>query len=100
VRRFIVSNHGETVRAFLKPFEQIFPKPGWVEHDPNEIWSSQISCAAEAIAKIGISERNSSHITNQRNRWIEKQVNLYTIVWQDRRTAKYCDKLKAEATQK
>jgi glycerol kinase len=53
-------------RYFSKPFEQIFPKPGWVEHDPNEIWSSQISC--EAIAKIGFPERNSSHcITNQRD---------------------------------
>lgn len=102
--RAIVFNHdGETVSISQKPFEQIFPKPGWVEHDPNEIWSSQISCAAEAIAKIGISEREIAAIgiTNQRETTIvwdrETSKPLYNaIVWQDRRTAKYCDKLKAE----
>jgi glycerol kinase len=57
--RAIVFNHdGETVSISQKPFEQLL-KPGWVEHDPNEIWSSQISCAA--IAKIDFRERNSSH---------------------------------------
>jgi glycerol kinase len=102
--RAIVFNHdGETVSISQKPFEQIFPKPGWVEHDPNEIWSSQISCAAEAIAKIGISGREIAAIgiTNQRETTIvwdrETSKPLYNaIVWQDRRTAKYCDKLKAE----
>jgi glycerol kinase len=69
----------------------------------NEIWSSQISCAAEAIAKIGISGREIAAIgiTNQRETTIvwdrETSKPLYNaIVWQDRRTAKYCDKLKAE----
>jgi glycerol kinase len=102
--RAIVFNHdGETVSISQKPFEQIFPKPGWVEHDPNEIWSSQISCAAEAIAKIGISGREIAAIgiTNQRETTIvwdrETSKPLYNaIVWQDRRTAKYCDKLKAD----
>jgi glycerol kinase len=102
--RAIVFNHdGETVSISQKPFEQIFPKPGWVEHDPNEIWSSQISCAAEAIAKIGISGREIAAIgiTNQRETTIvwdrETSRPLYNaIVWQDRRTAKYCDKLKAD----
>jgi glycerol kinase len=54
--RAIVFNHrGDIVSVSQKDFEQIFPKPGWVEHDPNEIWSSQISVAAEVIAKVGIS---------------------------------------------
>jgi glycerol kinase len=53
--RAIVFNHaGEIVSVSQKTFEQLFPKPGWVEHDPKEIWSSQISCAAEVIAKVGI----------------------------------------------
>jgi glycerol kinase len=101
--RAIVFNHdGEIVSISQKPFEQIFPKPGWVEHDPNEIWSSQISCAAEVIAKTGISGKEIAAIgiTNQRETTIvwdrETSEPLYNaIVWQDRRTAKYCDELKA-----
>ena len=101
--RAIVFNHdGEIVSVSQKPFEQMFPKPGWVEHDPNEIWSSQISCAAEVIAKLGISGKEIAAIgiTNQRETTIvwdrETSEPLYNaIVWQDRRTAKYCDELKA-----
>ncbi len=53
--RAILFNHnGEIVKISQKPFEQIFPKPGWVEHNANEIWSSQISVAAEVIAQAGI----------------------------------------------
>jgi glycerol kinase len=102
--RAIVFNHeGEIVSLSQKPFEQIFPKPGWVEHDPNEIWSSQISTAAEVIAKIGISGREVAAIgiTNQRETTIvwdrETSEPIYNaIVWQDRRTAKFCDELKAQ----
>ena len=102
--RAIVFNHdGEIVNVSQKPFEQIFPKPGWVEHDPNEIWSSQISVALEVIAKTGISAKEIAAIgiTNQRETTIvwdrETGVPIYNaIVWQDRRTAKYCDKLKAQ----
>lgn len=102
--RAIVFNHdGETVSISQKPFEQIFPKPGWVEHNPNEIWSSQISVAAEVIAKIGISGKEIAAIgiTNQRETTIvwdrETSTPIYNaIVWQDRRTAKYCDELKAQ----
>ncbi|KLT68419.1 MULTISPECIES: glycerol kinase GlpK [Flavobacterium] len=102
--RAIVFNHdGEIVSISQKPYEQIFPKPGWVEHDPNEIWSSQISVAAEVIAKVGISGREIAAIgiTNQRETTIvwdrETSEPLYNaIVWQDRRTAKYCDELKAK----
>jgi glycerol kinase len=101
--RAIVFNHGgEIVSVSQKPFEQLFPKPGWVEHDPNEIWSSQISCAAEVIAKVGITGKEIAAIgiTNQRETTIvwdkETSEPLYNaIVWQDRRTAKYCDELKA-----
>ncbi|WP_394776604.1 FGGY family carbohydrate kinase, partial [Flavobacterium sp.] len=102
--RAIVFNHkGEIVSLSQKPFEQIFPKPGWVEHDPNEIWSSQVSVAAEVIAKVGISGREIAAIgiTNQRETTIvwdrETSEPVYNaIVWQDRRTAKFCDELKAQ----
>ena len=94
--RAIVFNHkGEIVKISQKPFEQIFPKPGWVEHDPNEIWSSQISVAAEVIAKTGINGKEIAAIgiTNQRETTIvwdrETSEPIYNaIVWQDRRTAK------------
>ena len=100
--RAILFNHaGEIVKVSQKPFEQIFPKPGWVEHDPNEIWSSQISVAAEVIAKQGITGDNIAAIgiTNQRETVVvwdrETSEPIYNaIVWQDRRTAKYCDELK------
>jgi glycerol kinase len=101
--RAIVFNHdGEIVNVSQKDFEQIFPKPGWVEHDPNEIWSSQMSVTAEVIAKVGISGKEIAAIgiTNQRETTIvwdrETSKPIYNaIVWQDRRTAKYCDELKA-----
>lgn len=102
--RAIVFNHdGKIVSMSQKDFAQIFPKPGWVEHDPNEIWSSQISVAAEVIAKTGISGKQIAAIgiTNQRETTIvwdrETSEPIYNaIVWQDRRTAKYCDELKAQ----
>ncbi|KAB1229237.1 glycerol kinase GlpK [Chryseobacterium viscerum] len=100
--RAILFNHsGEIKYVSQKDFEQIFPTPGWVEHDPNEIWSSQISVAAEIIAKAGISglEVAAIGITNQRETTIvwDKETGepIYNaIVWQDRRTSKYCDELK------
>ncbi|MFV8343162.1 glycerol kinase GlpK [Flavobacterium sp. XS2P39] len=102
--RAIIFNHGgEIVSISQQPFEQIFPKPGWVEHSPNEIWSSQISVAIEVIAKAGISAKEIAAIgiTNQRETTIvwDKETGepIYNaIVWQDRRTAKYCDELKAQ----
>ena len=84
-----------------KEFTQIFPQPGWVEHDPMEIWSSQISVAAEAKAKIAASATDIAAIgiTNQRETTIVWNKNtgkpIYNgIVWQCRRTANYCDALK------
>jgi glycerol kinase len=102
--RAILFNHnGEIVNVSQKHFEQIFPQPGWVEHNPNEIWTSQISTAAEVIAKEGISGKEIAAIgiTNQRETTIvwdrETSIPIYNaIVWQDRRTAKYCDELKTE----
>jgi glycerol kinase len=100
--RAILFNHkGEIKEVSQRSFNQIFPKPGWVEHDPNDIWSSQISVAAEVIAKAGISglEVAAIGITNQRETTVvwdrETSEPIYNaIVWQDRRTAKYCDGLK------
>src|ERR1700743_912401 len=100
--RAIVFDHKGQIRSVAqKEFKQIFPQPGWVEHDPNEIWSSQASVAAEATVKIGI---NGSHIkaigiTNQRETTIVWDRNtgepVYnSIVLQDRRTAAFCDQLK------
>ena len=86
-----------------KEFTQYFPKPGWVEHNPNEIWSSQASVIAESISAIDINGLDIAGIgiTNQRETTIVWDVDteepIYNaIVWQDRRTADYCDKLKAE----
>ncbi|KQT22890.1 glycerol kinase [Chryseobacterium sp. Leaf405] len=102
--RAILFNHsGEIEFVSQKSFEQIYPTPGWVEHDPNEIWSSQVSVAAEVIAKAGISGREVAAIgiTNQRETTVvwDKETGepVYNaIVWQDRRTAKYCDELKEQ----
>lgn len=102
--RAILFNHsGEIEFVSQKSFEQIYPTPGWVEHDPNEIWSSQVSVAAEVIAKAGISGREVAAIgiTNQRETTIvwdrETGEPVYNaIVWQDRRTSKYCDELKEQ----
>jgi glycerol kinase len=102
--RAIIFNHnGEVVSLAQKPFEQIFPKPGWVEHDPLEIWSTQSSVAAEAVAKADLTGKEIAAIgiTNQRETTVvwdrETGSPLYNaIVWQDRRTSKYCDELKEQ----
>jgi glycerol kinase len=100
--RAIVFNHSGTSTSIAqKEFTQIFPRPGWVEHDPSEIWSSQIAVATEAIVKAGITPAHIAAIgiTNQRETtivWDRKTGKpVYNaIVWQDRRTASYCDSLK------
>ncbi len=102
--RAIVFNHeGMPVASAQKEFKQIYPQPGWVEHDPEEIWSTQAGVALEAITKAGISSTDIAGIgiTNQRettvvwNRKTGKPV-CNAIVWQDRRTAGFCDTLKNE----
>lgn len=100
--RALVVDHDGGIRAVAqKEFGQIFPKNGWVEHDPNEIWSSQASVATEALAKMNIegSQIAAIGITNQRETavvWDRKtgEPVYNAIVWQDRRTAEFCDELK------
>lgn len=102
--RAIVFNHeGAPVATAQKEFRQIYPQPGWVEHDPEEIWSTQAGVALEVITKAGISSSDIAGIgiTNQRettvvwNRKTGKPV-FNAIVWQDRRTAGFCDRLRNE----
>lgn len=102
-RAIVFNKKGEICSVAQKEFTQIFPKSGWVEHDPHEIWSSQAAVAAEAITKIGINGTNIAAIgiTNQRETTIiwdratgEPVYNA--IVWQDRRTSEYCDQLKQQ----
>jgi len=100
--RAIVFNHdGTIVSVAQKEFKQIFPQPGWVEHDPEEIWSTQLGVAAEAITKAGLTTEqiHAIGITNQRETTVVWDRNtgkpVYNaIVWQDRRTADFCDELK------
>lgn len=100
-RAIIFDARGAVAASAQKEFTQIFPEPGRVEHNPQEIWSSQASVIAEAMASIGINGRNIAGIgiTNQRETVIvwdaESGMPVYNaIVWQDRRTSGYCDFLK------
>ncbi|HEY5753713.1 MAG TPA: glycerol kinase GlpK [Chthoniobacterales bacterium] len=102
-RAILFDQSGSMLSIAQKEFEQIFPQPGWVEHNPNEIWSSQAGVASEAVARQGIhsSDIAAIGITNQRETtlvWNRKTGHpIYNaIVWQDRRTAGFCDRLKAE----
>ncbi|BAY29149.1 glycerol kinase [Nostoc carneum NIES-2107] len=102
-RSIIFNRDGDMLTVAQKEFTQIFPQPGWVEHDADEIWSSQVGVANEALARIGIkaSDIAAIGITNQRETtivWDRKTGKpIYNaIVWQDRRTAADCDRLKAE----
>ncbi len=105
--RAIIFNHdGAIVTTAQKEFTQIFPQPGWVEHDPMEIWSTQLGVAAEAISMAGFTPQDIAAIgiTNQRETtvvWERKTGKpIYNaIVWQDRRTASICDELKAKNRQ-
>ena len=102
-RAIVFDHNGHTKAVAQKEFTQIFPKPGWVEHNPMEIWSSQASVIAEAITSIDINGLDIAAIgiTNQRETTIvwdaETGEPVYNaIVWQDRRTSEYCDSLKTE----
>src|SRR3954467_13915868 len=102
--RAIVFDHDGAIRAVAqKEFTQIFPTAGWVEHDPREIWASQIGVAVEALgrAQVRPAELAAIGITNQRETTIvwdrETGEPVYNaIVWQDRRTADFCEQLKAD----
>lgn len=102
-RAIVFDHNGLPVSADQKEFTQYFPKPGCVEHDPSEIWSSQVAVARKALKKAGLTSRDIAAIgiTNQRetalvwNRKTGRPV-YNAIVWQDRRTSGLCDKLKKE----
>ena len=100
-RCILFNKKGQIISVAQKEFTQYFPKPGWVEHDANEIWSSQLGVAVEAMAKIDATANDIAAIgiTNQRETTIVWDKNtgepIYNaIVWQCRRTSQYCDKLK------
>ncbi|NMB52715.1 MAG: glycerol kinase GlpK, partial [Bacteroidales bacterium] len=102
-RAIVFDSNGLPVSIAQKEFRQYYPKPGWVEHSPEEIWSTQLGVAMEAIAKAGIESRNIEGIgiTNQRETtlvWdrITGEPVYKAIVWQDRRTADFCDQLKKD----
>ncbi len=105
--RAIVFDHDGNIKAIAqKEFTQIFPQPGWVEHNANEIWSTQLGVAAEAVTSAGLTTKDIAAIgiTNQRETtvvWNKRTgVPVYNaIVWQDRRTANYCDQLKQQGYQ-
>jgi len=99
-RAIIVNEKGEIISLAQKEFSQFFPTPGWVEHDPMEIWSTQLGVAAEAISRAGLSVKDIAAvgITNQRETTVlwdrSTGIPIYNaIVWQDRRTADFCDKV-------
>jgi len=101
-RAIVFDKKGSIVAVAQKEFTQIFPQPGWVEHDANEIWSTQLGVAAEAITKAGLTVKDMAAIgiTNQRETTVvwDRATGMpihNAIVWQDRRTAAFCDSLKA-----
>lgn len=102
-RAIVFDETGKTCAVAQREFRQIFPRSGWVEHDPHEIWSSQASVIAEAITLMDINGLNIAGIglTNQRETTIvwdsDTEEPIYNaIVWQDRRTSSYCDELKEQ----
>ncbi|MFT4691771.1 MAG: glycerol kinase GlpK [Verrucomicrobiia bacterium] len=102
-RAIVFDKRGSIIAVAQKEFRQIFPKPGWVEHDAEEIWSSQIAMARSALKKAGATAKDVAAIgiTNQRetavvwNRETGKPI-CNAIVWQDRRTAPVCDQLRKD----
>jgi glycerol kinase len=100
-RAIIFDKKGEIISIAQEEFKQIYPRAAWVEHDPKEIWSSQISVIAGALAKENLKAKNieAIGITNQRKTTIvwdklSGKPIYNAIVWQDRRTSDYCDELK------
>ena len=100
-RSMLFDKQGNIISVAQKEFKQIFPQPGWVEHDADEIWSTQFGTMAEAVAKAHINMKQVAGIgiTNQRETtvvWDRKtsQPIYHAILWQDRRTAENCDELK------
>jgi len=101
-RAILFDHAGSIVAVAQKEFPQIFPKPGWVEHDPRDIWSTQAGVAAEVLTKanVGAADVAAIGITNQRETTVvwdrtTGEPICNAIVWQDRRTASICDRLRA-----
>ena len=106
-RSILFDKSGSIIAVAQREFTQIFPKPGWVEHNPEEIWESQLATAKEVLVKANVSPNDIAAIgiTNQRETTIVWDRNtgeaIYNaIVWQDRRTASFCDELKEKGLQK
>ncbi|WP_199140816.1 glycerol kinase GlpK [Pedobacter sp. ASV12] len=106
-RAIVFNRSGEIVSIAQKEFKQIYPEAGWVEHDPLEIWSTQLAVAAEAIVKAGLTAKDidAIGITNQRETTVvwdraTGQPIYNAIVWQDRRTSAYCDEIKSKGLAK
>ncbi|MBV8533043.1 MAG: glycerol kinase GlpK [Verrucomicrobia bacterium] len=102
-RALVIDYSGKVISVAQKEFTQFFPQPGWVEHDPNEIWMSQRGVAADALirANINLADIAAIGITNQRETtvvWDRKtgEPIFHAIVWQDRRTAPICDQMRAD----
>ncbi|MDX1418560.1 MAG: glycerol kinase GlpK [Rubricoccaceae bacterium] len=102
-RAILFDAGGRIVSVAQREFRQIFPQPGWVEHDPNEIWSTQAGVATEVLARSGLRARDVAAIgiTNQRETAVvwdraTSEPVYNAIVWQDRRTAGFCDRLREE----
>lgn len=102
-RCIIYNKNGEMVSVAQKEFHQFYPQQGWVEHDADEIWSTQMTVAHEAMLKAGVTYQNieAIGITNQRETTVvwDKHTGQpvhHAIVWQCRRTAEYCDQLMAQ----
>src|SRR3954463_7375247 len=101
-RAIVFDRDGSIRSSAQQEFQQIFPQPGWVEHDATEIWATQSGVMHEALAKAGISAREVAAIgiTNQRETTVvweraTGQPIANAIVWQDRRTAPLCDELRS-----
>ena len=105
-RAIVFDSSGRIVHTAQQEFPQIYPRTGWVEHDPEAIWKSQLAVAAQAMIECGVPARSvkAAGITNQRETTIlwDKRTGepVYNaIVWQDRRTAGYCDELRRAGTE-
>ncbi len=102
-RAILFDRAGAIKASAQREFKQHYPKPGWVEHDANEIWATQVGVLAEAVAQAGIDAREIAAIgiTNQRETTVvwDRETGepiCHAIVWQDRRTAEFCDELKQQ----
>jgi glycerol kinase len=101
-RAILFDQAGSVIASAQQEFRQIFPKPGWVEHDANQIWATQLATAQDVLAKqqLSASDVVAIGITNQRETTVvwDRETGIpihHAIVWQDRRTAARCDQLKA-----